>query len=70
MRPCLKVSYPTPTAAALALLALRRNVGRDEVAIHPCAQCHAFHLTSDRASASNRWTALGMRKVSANRRSA
>lgn len=51
MRACPKIPYPSPAAAARALQAVRSDPRRTEVGIHPCAACHAFHLTSDRKSA-------------------
>lgn len=68
MRACTKVSYPTPAAAAQALQKLRQDPARTEAGIHSCECCHAFHLTSDRASSRNRWTAMGMRAATARRR--
>ncbi len=56
--PCNKVSYPSVRAALAALNAIRRDPARAECAIHPCAQCHAFHLTSNKSSVKNKWTRM------------
>lgn len=57
MHPCLKIAYPSPRAAALAMhhITARQTArGRTApVAVHWCEGCHAWHLTSKRAS--GRW---------------
>jgi hypothetical protein len=51
---CVKISYPSFAKARAALVALQRR-GRPENGIHPCAECHAWHLTSH---AKGRWRVL------------
>ena len=64
MHACTKIPYPTIYAAALALREIRSSSERRrEVGIHPCARCSAFHLTSDRSSARNRWTTAGLTAI-------
>ena len=52
MADCTKIRYPSPWAASNALNAIvRKNAHRKPkvpVAIYPCAQCRAWHLTSHR----------------------
>ena len=54
MRPCPKIVYPSPRAAALALRCItRRQRSRGltaPVAVHWCRTCRAWHLTSQKAS--------------------
>ncbi|PFG32373.1 hypothetical protein ATL42_0197 [Sanguibacter antarcticus] len=54
MRPCTKITYPSPRAAARALRHITRQQtarGRTApVAVHRCGTCHAWHLTSQKAS--------------------
>jgi len=64
MHACTKIPYPTMYAAALALREIQSSsTRRREVGIHPCPQCAAFHLTSARSSARNRWTTLAMAAI-------
>lgn len=56
---CTKIPYESLSSAHAALSALKRKregSGRTECAIHPCTEHHAFHITSDKRSARNRWT--------------
>ena len=56
---CSKVSYATVFAARAALQAIQRRrdaANRVECAVYPCAEHHAFHLTSNRSAARNRWS--------------
>jgi len=50
MPDCLKVPYPTPRAAGRALVHIQkaqRERGRPSpAAVHPCALCHQWHVTS------------------------
>ena len=57
MQTCHKISF-TLRAAKRALIKIwaSNNPTRQEIAVYPCQQCHAFHLTSDKTSASNKWT--------------
>jgi hypothetical protein len=54
MSDCSKVSYPNPHTAAAALrrIASRKSARgmTGPVAIHLCASCRAWHLTSHRAT--------------------
>ena len=50
----LEVDHPDAAAARAKMLDQQRE--RVVVGVHPCTQCHAFHLTSDRKSASSSWT--------------
>ena len=52
---CTKRQYPHPHAAkraGIAFLATCVRQGREKLprAIHPCAACHAWHITSKKAS--------------------
>lgn len=56
MNDCTKIPYPTPAAAkrAAALIAAsyrKRGVARLPRGVHPCAECHAWHITSHRTNA-------------------
>lgn len=62
MASCSKIRYPNPAAAVLALRAIQR-ARAGERGIHPCPTCRGFHLTSDRKSATNKWTRLGLAQV-------
>jgi hypothetical protein len=56
---CTKISYATQYLAARALVKIQKTqAGRPKqvCAVYPCATHHAWHLTSDRKSASNEWT--------------
>ena len=55
---CTKIPYESLSAAHAALRALKRRRGsaKVECAVHPCAEHHAFHVTSKKASTRNRWT--------------
>lgn len=64
MSSCTKKRYSGLSKAGLALLAIRAKGERAEVAIYPCNHCRCFHLTSDRKSATNKWTVLAMRALS------
>jgi hypothetical protein len=50
MANCLKSSFPTELAARTALRAVARRRTAEqaprEVAVHPCRDCGAWHLTS------------------------
>lgn len=66
MLACNKRPYPTAVSAALVLRRLKAaNPGRGEVGIHPCPACHAFHLTSSKQAARNRWTVAALRQLQA-----
>lgn len=61
MTTCPKTPIPSLFLAGRALVAARAKMldqqrERVVVGVHPCTQCHAFHLTSDRKSASSSWT--------------
>ena len=56
---CNKIPYKSLSIAQASLRALARRRGgsaRVECAIYPCAEHHAFHLTSNRSAARNRWS--------------
>jgi hypothetical protein len=66
MAPCSKKRYSSALQAAVVLRAIRSKSSstcRAEVGIHPCSECHGFHLTSDRKSAKNKWTIGAMQKL-------
>lgn len=57
-------SFKSSIEAALVLIAIRRrHPERAEAGIHPCPTCSAFHLTSDRRSARNRWTREALQRL-------
>jgi hypothetical protein len=44
---CRKISYSSQWSAKRALRGLRRaHPDRTENGVHPCRECHAWHLTS------------------------
>jgi hypothetical protein len=66
MAPCSKKRYSSDLEAAVVLRAIRSKSSstcRTEVGIHPCSECHGFHLTSNRKSARNKWTLGAMQKL-------
>ena len=61
MNDCTKIPYPTFSAAKRAGMHIigryrRRGKARIPRGVHPCAQCHAWHLTSHRTKAKFRIT--------------
>jgi len=67
MSACIKRSFPTAVAAALALRKIQAaHPDRGEVGVHPCFTGHnAWHLTSNAAAAHNRWTVSALAKLAA-----
>lgn len=64
MPECSKVRYPTARAAGRALVhiqkAKRARGLTSPVAVHPCAACHQWHITSKRVAGKQKrqWQAL------------
>ena len=56
MTECTKIPYPNPAAAKWAARQIavnyrKRGLSRVPRGIHPCAECHAWHVTSHRTNA-------------------
>ena len=56
MNDCTKIAYPNEFTARRAALAiatnlLKRGVKRFPRGVHPCSECHAWHITSHRTNA-------------------
>lgn len=59
MNDCTKIQYPSASAAKFAALRIaanyrKRGVSRVPRGVHPCAQCHAWHVTSHQTTKSLR----------------
>lgn len=69
---CTKHSYARIFDAGRALLVITEQPrpGREECGVYRCPHCHALHLTSDRASANNKWTKRALAAASPTRRKA
>ena len=59
MDSCSKIPYLTADIAGIAMQSIRRRSPagkRLPEGIHPCSECRAWHVTSKRGSARNKWT--------------
>ena len=62
MEPCTKKTYPSRGEALFALARIRSNTHapgrRVPNGIHPCAACHAWHVTSHAKGKGRRYPTL------------
>lgn len=59
MTDCTKIPYPTPADAKRNAIRIvtryrKRGAKRFPRGVHPCARCHAWHITSHRTNAKYR----------------